>query len=434
MQQTISEFRAAAGLTTAEFEQHVAAALQAAQGHPPSGVRMVDVAVNGVSAATLGIITVQADAELRIKGIRLGPAEYPKWAASDVETHDFYWHREASVYQHQELLRTASPLRFPTAHLVADLPDRKVALIFMESVPGATGQDLTLRRNALAVRHLGQAQGEYALRLALGDAALGAQPWLAPSWLEAYCERSEQYEMTHRDNLAARQHPLMEGFRSTALDERMLAVWRGRAELLVALRTGPRTIAHNDLWPRQYLAADKPGGSASTVLLDPAYLGPAPLGLDAGNLATELCAGRPGGADRARWRDVASLLCDSYLLGLADAGLDTDDIALRRAVRLGFAGGQAARNGYRIGEWLRVAAGVTKGVATQHQWADMAVRDEREAFAVYTAYGETIVDYDREAREILRALEDADTGVDLLGRAERGAVDAARQVVDRFRR
>ena len=107
--------------------------------------------------------------------------------------------------------------------------------------------------------------------------------------------------------------------------------------LLDALDRLPQALSHQDAYSRNLLSRRAGAGEAETVAVDWAFVGPAALGAEAGQLvaASALYLDVRSG-DHAR---LAELVFQGYLDGLADAGWAGD----WRRVRLGYLGALLAR-------------------------------------------------------------------------------------------
>jgi hypothetical protein len=237
-------------------------------------------------AATLGIwgVTTGSDsAVLKVVGRRADG--HSRWPAADDPAHPYYWRREALAYTSGLLDRLRGGLRAPACRAAVERPDGSVAL-WLEDVPEPA-------------RWTPELLGEVARRLGVAQAALADDPpdapWLSRGWLRAYLDLHD-----------------------AADDEGVL-------DRLDALT---HTLCHHDLHPGNVLGGD------ATVLVDWAYCGLAPLGLDAGVLVAD------GIADSALAPELADEAAEAVWSGYA-AGLGgRDDLD---AVRWAFLRGTALR-------------------------------------------------------------------------------------------
>jgi Ser/Thr protein kinase RdoA (MazF antagonist) len=221
-----------------------------------------------------------------LKVIRLGAAPLPRWPSEPGLSDPYYWRREALVYG-SALLDGLDDLRAPELLGLFEREDGSVA-IWLEDVPESP--PWTPETLGAFARRLGRVQAAFARRLPDED-------WLPRGFLRRYLELHE-----------------IEGADCEAV--------------LARLDTLPHTLAHNDLHP-----ANVHGDG--TVVLDWAFAGLAPLGLDAGVLVGDgiaddvIAAGQADAAGTAVW--------DGYSAGLREAGFDGDVDAIRWAFLRGTA-------------------------------------------------------------------------------------------------
>jgi len=211
-----------------------------------------------------------------LKVIVEGGAGSPRWPSSPDPAHPYYWRREACVYESG----VAAAFGTPACRALVERGDGSLAL-WLEDVPEVAAWTPELL-------------GEVARRV--GSAQSLAPPedeWLSRGWLREYLEL----------------HGAMTG-----------------EDVLTRLDALPPVLCHHDLHPANVLA----GG----VVIDWAYCGLAPAGLDAGVLVAD---GLADGAFPAGQADeVAGAVWDGYLDGLGGA-FDEDD------VRFAFVHGTALR-------------------------------------------------------------------------------------------
>jgi hypothetical protein len=227
--------------------------------------------------ATVGVWRVRvADSSAVLKLLRLGAGSNINWAASPEPDHPRWWRRELVVLR-DDLVGVLRPqLRPPTLLHAAERPDGSVAL-WLEDLGQPTAW--TIEALARVARLLGIAQRRAAARLPTA---------LPRDFLRAYLEP----RIAH----------LAEPFASS------------REVILARLDAAPQTLSHFDFHPANIFPAD----GAATVI-DWAYCGCGPIGMDAGVLASDALA------DEVVPPDEASLLVDAvweaYRDGLADEGL-----------------------------------------------------------------------------------------------------------------
>jgi hypothetical protein len=238
-------------------------------------------------ASTVGVWRVSCAGRTAVlKVIRLGAAPLPRWPSEPEPSDPYYWRREALVYE-SGLLGDLEGLRAPRLLGSFERDDGSVA-VWLEDVPKSA--PWTPESLGAFARRLGRAQGAFARRLP-------DQGWLQTGFLRRYLELHEI----------------------------------GGAEcegVLAQLDRLPHTCAHNDLHPENV-------HGDGTVVLDWAFGGLAPLGLDPGVLVGD---GVADGAISAEDADAAgAAVWDGYRDGLLAAGFDGDLDAIRWAFLRGTA-------------------------------------------------------------------------------------------------
>lgn len=238
-------------------------------------------------SSTVGVWRVRGTGRTAVlKLIRLGAAPLPRWPSESEPSAPYYWRREALVYG-SGLLDGLDGLRAPQLLGLFEREDGSVA-IWLEDVPAAPSW--TPERLEAFARRLGRAQAAFVLRLP-------DEEWLRRGFLRRYLKLHEI----------------------------------GGAEceaVLARLDTLPHTVGHNDLHP-----ANVHGDGA--VVLDWAFSGLAPLGLDPGVLVGDGIADDVIPAEQADAAGTA--VWDGYAAGLSDGGFDGDVDAIRWAFLRGTA-------------------------------------------------------------------------------------------------
>jgi phosphotransferase family enzyme len=238
-----------------------------------------------------------------LKLIRLGAAPQPRWPSEPDPSAPYYWRREALVYE-SGLLDGLDGLRAPDLLGLFEREDGSVAL-WLEDVPESP--PWTPEKLGAFARRLGRAQAVLARRLP-------DKEWLRRGFLRRYLQLHE-----------------IEGAECETV--------------LARLDTLPHTFAHNDLHPANV-------HGHGTVVLDWAFSGLAPLGLDAGVLVADGIADKAIEAEHANAAGTA--VWDGYSAGLRDAGFDGDVDAIRwaflrgTALRLSWLDPDRARD-----DWMR---------------------------------------------------------------------------------
>jgi hypothetical protein len=221
-----------------------------------------------------------------LKLIRLGAAPLPLWPSEPGPSDPYYWRREALLYE-SGLLDGLDGLRAPELLGLFEREDGSVA-IWLEDVPESP--PWTPERLGAFARRLGRVQVAFTRRLP-------DEEWLPRGFLRRYLQL---HEIAGADSEA----------------------------VLARLDSLPHTLAHNDLHP-----ANVHGDG--TVVLDWAFGGLAPLGLDAGVLVAD---GVADDAIRAEDADAAATaVWDGYSTGLREAGFEDDVGPIRWAFLRGTA-------------------------------------------------------------------------------------------------
>ena len=276
-------------------------------------------------AATAGIWHVSAGSDSAVlKLVAQRAAPLSRWPASDDPLHPYYWRREPLAYTSGLLDRIRGGLRAPVCRAAFERRDGSVAL-WLEHVPPAA--PWTVELLATVGRRLGRAQGLLA-------ADPPDEPWLSRGWLRAYLALHEVPD-PDADSVLARLDAL------------------------------PHTLCHQDLHPANVLGED------ATVVVDWAYCGLAPLGLDAGVLVAD---GIADGALAPELGDaVAAAVWEGYAAGLTDAAWSGD----LDGVRFAFLRGTALRLSWLPTALPHVADGEQSAawratIALLERWRDEA--------------------------------------------------------------
>ena len=272
-------------------------------------------------ASTVGVWRVRGSSRTAVlKLIRLGAAPLLRWPSDSEPSEPYYWRREALAYE-SGLLDGLDGLRAPRLLGTFEREDGSVA-IWLEDVPDSP--PWTPERLGAFARRLGRAQAALARRLPDAE-------WLPRGFLRRYLQLHEI----------------------------------GGAEceaVLARLDTLPHTLAHNDLHPAN-IHGD------GTVVLDWAFSGLAPLGLDPGVLVGD---GIADDVIRVEDADAAgTAVWDGYAVGLSDGGFEGDVDAIRwaflrgTALRLAWLDPDQAREEWMTAPW-RAA------IALLERWREVA--------------------------------------------------------------
>jgi hypothetical protein len=277
-------------------------------GSPTPGRWRSDPLYEPVASATAGIWRVSGDGwSVVLKLVHHSGDGHPNWQAGAAEDHWYYWRREALAYESGLTATFTGGLRGPACHLVCERPDGRIALWLEDAGSGDPGTRWPVASYELAARHLGRAQGAFAV-----DRPLPGEPWLAREWLRAY--------LTQRDGDMALLGDGRVWARPLVADT-LARTWAGplrrmrddQALFLDALDRLPRTVCHFDLHPANLFAL---GGE--TVLIDWAFVGIGALGEDCAVLVADAVLDfhvRPELFD-----DLFAVVRRGYLDGLRDVG------------------------------------------------------------------------------------------------------------------
>jgi hypothetical protein len=232
-------------------------------------------------ATTAGLWHVSTPSDSAVLKVIVDGGAGSRWPSSPDPGHPYFWRREACVYESG----VAAAFGTPTCRALVEREDGSVA-VWLEDVPEVVGWTPALL-------------GDVARRVGRAQALTPPEDvWLSRGWLRAYLDL----------------HGVTNG-----------------AAVLARLDALPPVLCHHDLHPANVLK----GG----VVIDWAYCGLAPAGLDAGVLVADGIADEAFPAQQAD--NAANAVWHGYLEGLGGA-FDEDD------VRFAFVHGTALRL-----SWLR---------------------------------------------------------------------------------
>jgi hypothetical protein len=126
------------------------------------------------------------------------------------------------------------------------------------------------------------------------------------------------------------EHPWVRAAFPVAPVEPLLRLWNDRGPLFDVLDRVPFTLCHLDVWRGNLFAPLRPNGKPDLVLIDWAYPGRGPLGLDAGDLFGESFGLAEVPTDEPAHFDKA--VFEGYLHGLHRAGWRGDPHVIRFAL------------------------------------------------------------------------------------------------------
>jgi hypothetical protein len=228
-----------------------------------------------------------------------------------------YWKREWHVYQSRWQQQLAGPLLAPrclaTGNVLAET-DEELAWIAMEDLGALDHRPWPHGRFREVARQLGIFNGEY-----VAGRPLPTDPWLSRDWLRGWTEDARPL----MDLLpTVPSHPVAGKIFTKDLIKDLVELWELRENLYQALDQLPRTLCHNDVFPRN-LFVGGPGHSDHSVAIDWAFCGPAPVGQELTALvgaSQVFLESRP-----ERWDDLERDCLDGYAEGLRQAGWHGSD-------------------------------------------------------------------------------------------------------------
>jgi hypothetical protein len=237
-------------------------------------------------AATRGLWHVSTSADSAVLKVVGRGDGHPRWPAEPDEGDPYYWRREPLAYTSGLLDRLEGGLRAPACRAAVERADGSVAL-WLEDVPPPPAWKPELV--GAVARRLGGAQAAFA-------AEPPTEPWLSRGWLRSY--------------LGLHEAPDPDG-------------------VLDRLDALPPTLCHHDFHPGNVLGGD------AAVVVDWAYCGLAPLGLDPGVLVADGIADSVLASPLAD--QAAAAAWEGYAAGIADGGWRGDLDAVRWAFLRGTA-------------------------------------------------------------------------------------------------
>jgi hypothetical protein len=222
-----------------------------------------------------------------------------------------YWKREWHVYQSRWQQQLAGPLVAPRCLATGDLlpeTDEELAWIAMDDLASMDHRPWPHGRFREVARQLGIFNGEY-----LAGRPLPTDPWLSQDWLRGWTEEAKPL-IDVLPTLSS--HPFAGKIFTKDLIKDLIELWEQRERLYQALDQLPRTLCHNDVFPRN-LFVGGPDHSNHSVAIDWAFCGPAPVGQELTALV---------GASQAffesrpeRWDDLERDCLAGYADGLRQA-------------------------------------------------------------------------------------------------------------------
>jgi Phosphotransferase enzyme family len=227
-----------------------------------------------------------------------------------------YWKREWHVYQSAWQQRLPGPLIAPRCLAVGEIlaeTDEELAWIAMEDLGAIDSRPWPKSHFYEVARHLGIFNGDY-----LG-VALPSEPWLSRDWLRGWTELAEPLV---EDLPKVASHPAAGRIFTPDLIDDLIDLWADREKLYAALDQLPRTLCHNDAFPRNLFIRGN-GHSAKSVAIDWAFCGEGPVGQELACLvgATQAFFEAPP----EHWDDLERDCLDGYTQGLRETGWEGRD-------------------------------------------------------------------------------------------------------------
>ncbi len=281
-----------------------------------------DVLYEPITGATVGVWRVRLPGgPMVLKQIHCGSSGDPRWPTSADPGSNYYWRREADLLAPDSRLRQAldavpGGIRAVRCHGVFDRPDDTVAL-WLEQLTGEFGARWTPDRYRTAAVQLGRTQA------ALAGSELLIAPELSHTWLREHVALHRDEDTLTRPGIW--QPALTGGLFEPDAPDRMAALWGKLSTWLDRLEALPRTLAHFDFHPGNLFDAD-----GETVVIDWAYAGVGPIGLDPACLALEAIYDFHLGPDLLP--ELFELVADGYTTGYREAGGTLDPRAIRQAM------------------------------------------------------------------------------------------------------
>jgi hypothetical protein len=309
--------------------EELSAVVEQMTGSPDPGPWRAEKVYEPVASASAGIWRVSGDAwSVILKVVHHGRGGHRNWRSGEAQDHWYYWYwrREVLAYRSGLPDSFAGPLRGPRCHLISERPDGAVALWLEDAGTGGAGTRWPVEAYEVPARHLGQAQGAFAV-----DRPLPHARWLSRDWLRAYLVQRDR-DMELLTDGRAWSRPLTAHNLPATWADPLRRMRHDQDLFLDALDGLPRTVCHFDLHPANLFAVE-----GETVLIDWAFAGIGALGEDCAVLVADAVLDfyvRP-----ERFDDLFAVVRRGYLDGLRRAGWTGPD----EDVDLGMSATLAAR-------------------------------------------------------------------------------------------
>ncbi len=269
---------------------------------------------NAVTAGVWRIRSASGSAVLKL--LARGPAG-GDWGASEDPRHWNYWRREACLYGSELRERLAGTgLGLPRLRARFERSPQRIAL-WLEDVEGRGGDTWELADHRATARALGRF---HARARPLRDA-----PWASRNFLRDYPD-TRAVDASLLDCDATWALPLVAETLGPEVRRAGHALHAERERMRRALSALPRVFSHLDFWPMNLIR--RPGGEV--VAFDWGFCGDGAVGEDLGNHVPDSALDHFVPAAELPVLDRACFA--AYLEGLADAGWQGDERALRLGV------------------------------------------------------------------------------------------------------
>jgi hypothetical protein len=243
-----------------------------------------------------------------------------------------YWKREWHAYRSPWQQQLDGPVTAPQCYGSGELEvvgeGELVAWIAMEELemPHVHWAEQHFTE---AARHLGMFNGRY-----LAEPA-PEESWLSRDWLRGWTEQAAEFIPVLP---AAVDHPVAGRIFTADVVDDLVQMWEERDKFYAVLQELPRTLSHNDAYPRNLCLRER--DEPESVAIDWAFCGTAPVGQELSAMvgATQVFLESPP----ERWGELERLCLDGYQQGL-------------RA--MGWSGADEASAGYLLSTVLRFGVG-----------------------------------------------------------------------------
>ena len=298
--------------------------------------RCEPVAWTAVAQTTAGIFriagTLRDVSETRPWSVILKIVVRPERSPDD-PTHRMYWRREVDAYE-SGLFAEARGISSPRFGGAVTRENESVWLWLEDVVEART--TWTLDDYARLARALGVFDGAFSRE------PISEQPWMTRRFLRGWVEGIEPRTRAAVMSAATWKIPVVQAGFPMPMTDRIVELCDRMPKLLAALDALPVTLAHNDSWRTNVILP----GDGRIVLIDWAWVGLSPLGVDLGMLT---CASHFFfSADPEGLPAFDRTVFPAYLEGLRESGWVGDE----REVRFVYATTAGLWSGITAPVWL----------------------------------------------------------------------------------